>query len=509
MKYRFGLKSKITVAVSILVISLMSAVAYIMFSYFEKQLKATIAQDQFTMVTGLAGEIDNILAAAHNQLINAALRIPQDALEDPDRAQAFLDSMTGLQLIFDNRVSILMPDGKIFAETPFISGRRGFDLSFRLYYKDTLATKAPVISDPYLSSQAQKHPLVMMTAPLFNKNGVLVGILLGAMDLMGDNILKDLSEITIGNAGYLSLTTRESRIVIMHPDVDRILKPIPPGTNLLYDKAVNGFEGSGETVNSSGVPMLTSFKHLKINGWILGTNYPISETHEIIFGLKKKAFVTAAVGIVCILIIVYYLIKYLTLPLVAFTRHVEALPGKIGTNKHLDVGTHDEIGTLCQAFNQMISELDWQKDALQKSEELYRKIFDSANDSIFIQDIDTGAILDVNQKMCEMYGYSKEEAQQIDVGVLSAGEPPYTIQYAMELILKAAHGEPQHFEWKAKDKAGRLFWVDVKMSRVEIDRIDRLLVTVRDITERKQAEEALYEAEKRLSQVIKATSLRR
>jgi PAS domain S-box-containing protein len=509
MAYQFRLKSKITIAVSVLVISLMSTVAFIMFSYFEQQLKATIAQDQFVMVTGLAGEIDKTLTAAHNQLIDAALRIPQEVLDDPDRAQDLLDSMTGLQRIFDNRVSILTPEGKVFAESPFVSDRRGFDLSFRLYYKDTVATKKPVISDPYISSQAQKHPLVMMTAPVFNKNGVLVGILLGAMDLMGDNILQDISEISLGRAGYLFLTTRETRIIIMHPDAKRIFESVPPGTNLLYDKAVNGFEGTGETVNSSGLPMLTSFKHLKVNGWILGSSYPISEAHEKIYNLKKKIFVSATVGIICILIMVYYLIKYLTHPLVAFTHHVEALPGKIGKDKHLDIGTHDEIGTLSHAFNRMITELDRQTEALQKSEEQYRTIFDSANDSIFIQDIETGGILDVNQKMCEMYGYSREEAQQIDVGVLSAGEPPYTIQDAKEWILRAAQGEPQHFEWKAKDKAGRVFWVDVKMRRVEIDSMDRLLVTVRDITERKQAQEALHEAEKRLSQIIKATSVRR
>jgi|GEM_PF-5969943 len=39
--------------------------------------------------------------------------------------------------------------------------------------------------------------------------------------------------------------------------------------------------------------------------------------------------------------------------------------------------------------------------------------------------------------------------------------------------------------------------------------MDRLLVTVRDITERKQAEEALHKAEKRLSHIIKATAVRR
>ena len=153
----------------------------------------------------------------------------------------------------------------------------------------------------------------------------------------------------------------------------------------------------------------------------------------------------------------------------------------------------------------MIGELDQQKTALQKSEERYRTIYDSANDAIFIQDIGTGTILDVNQKMCDMYGFSREEAQRIDVGELSAGIPPYTMQGAMGWISKAAQGEPQLFEWKAKDKLGSLFWVQVKMRLVEIDGTDRLLVTVSDIAERKQAEEALKESEERFSKAFRSS----
>ena len=505
MTCKFGLKSKITVAVSLLITFLILILAYIALSYLEKQLKATISQDQHIMVTGFASEIDKTLKGAQNQLIAAALRAPPAAFKDPDRAQAFVDSMIGLQHIFDNQVSILTSEGKIFAETPYFANRRGSDISFRSYYKDTVATRASVISEPYISSLAEKHPVIMMTAPVFDKNGVLVGILSGAMDLMGENTLLAISKITIGHSGYLYLTTRESRMMIMHPDAERILKTVSPGTNILYDKAVEGFEGSGETVNTYGIKMLVSFKHLKVNDWILAANYPVSEAHEIISDLEKKYFIAASVGIVCVLFMVYFLIKYFTSPLVVFTRHVEALSGKTGADKLLEIQTHDEIGTLSKSFNRMIGELDQQKTALQKSEERYRTIYDSANDAIFIQDIGTGTILDVNQKMCDMYGFSREEAQRIDVGELSAGIPPYTMQGAMGWISKAAQGEPQLFEWKAKDKLGSLFWVQVKMRLVEIDGTDRLLVTVSDIAERKQAEEALKESEERFSKAFRSS----
>ena len=61
---------------------------------------------------------------------------------------------------------------------------------------------------------------------------------------------------------------------------------------------------------------------------------------------------------------------------------------------------------------------------LRESEARYRTIFDLANDAIFLQDLDTGAILDVNQRMVEMYGWTRDEAVQLTIADLSAEEPP-------------------------------------------------------------------------------------
>ena len=53
------------------------------------------------------------------------------------------------------------------------------------------------------------------------------------------------------------------------------------------------------------------------------------------------------------------------------------------------------------------------EQALNNSEQRFRAIFDAVNDAIFVQDLADGRILDVNQKMCEMYGYTVEEARQL------------------------------------------------------------------------------------------------
>lgn len=130
-------------------------------------------------------------------------------------------------------------------------------------------------------------------------------------------------------------------------------------------------------------------------------------------------------------------------------------------------------------------------EVLRKSRENYRSIFDSANDAIFIHDVSTGAILDVNRTVTEMYGYTPEEIRTINVAALSQGAYPYNQEGAMEWVTKAVNGEPQLFEWFAKDYTGRLFWVEVNLKKVVLSGKDHLLAIVRDISERKAAESAL------------------
>jgi PAS domain S-box-containing protein len=134
---------------------------------------------------------------------------------------------------------------------------------------------------------------------------------------------------------------------------------------------------------------------------------------------------------------------------------------------------------------------------LHSPEHLGRSLFDAVNDAIFVHDLGTGAILDVNAKALEMYGYPHTEMLALNVAELSEGQPPYSQTEALGWIQKAAAGEPQVFEWRAKDKLGRVFWVEVNMRKGLVGPDERLLVAVRDIEARKTAETALFDAEER------------
>ncbi|MDD2335746.1 MAG: PAS domain S-box protein [Geobacteraceae bacterium] len=128
--------------------------------------------------------------------------------------------------------------------------------------------------------------------------------------------------------------------------------------------------------------------------------------------------------------------------------------------------------------------------ALRQSEASYRTIFDAANDAHFVFDAEDATILDVNLKMCEMYGFdNREEALRHNVEEMMAGYPPYTLNDLLPLIWKAKDGRSQTFEWLAKHTSGRLFWMEVVMKGVIISGEYKVLAVVRDTMDRKAAEE--------------------
>ncbi|MBF0497998.1 MAG: PAS domain S-box protein, partial [Deltaproteobacteria bacterium] len=129
--------------------------------------------------------------------------------------------------------------------------------------------------------------------------------------------------------------------------------------------------------------------------------------------------------------------------------------------------------------------------AVRTSEENYRAIFDAVNDAILVLDYKTGTVLDVNSKLRVIFGYTQLEAQGLNSMRLHVDQPPHTNQRLRDYARKAFYGDPQLFEWLAKTKEGRTFWVEINLKRASIGGRARLLAVIRDIAERKSAEQEL------------------
>ncbi len=163
----------------------------------------------------------------------------------------------------------------------------------------------------------------------------------------------------------------------------------------------------------------------------------------------------------------------------------------------------DELDRLVLAINsygerttESIEQIRLAEESLRASEEMYRQVFNAPDESIFIHDGTTGAILDVNSATAELYGYDRSEFSKLSVDELCSGVAPYDGANAKMFVAEAIAGGTPVFDWRAKKKNGDLFWVRVNLRRMEANGMVRVLAFVHDITEQNRLEDNLRQAQK-------------
>jgi PAS domain S-box-containing protein len=132
--------------------------------------------------------------------------------------------------------------------------------------------------------------------------------------------------------------------------------------------------------------------------------------------------------------------------------------------------------------------LSIQRDITERRElqRSYRDIFEGVSDGLVVHDPDTGEILEVNERYCEITGYDREELLDGSMESIMPEDPEYAYDVATERIQKAREEGPQLFEFRGKRKNGEEFIGDIHLRTIEIRGNERVLASVRDITERKR-----------------------
>lgn len=166
-----------------------------------------------------------------------------------------------------------------------------------------------------------------------------------------------------------------------------------------------------------------------------------------------------------------------------------------------------EFTPLVQLLQDMAATIEAQMARLREAEEHLRNIFDGMSEAIFLQDPETGEILQTNHRMQELFGYTEKEALRVSVGELSLEGTEYSSAAALEHIRRAAAGDRHRFEWLSKDKHGRTFWTEVSLQAAMIGQNLRVLAAVRDITDRKNTEDELRRQRRLLERIINTLPL--
>ena len=185
-------------------------------------------------------------------------------------------------------------------------------------------------------------------------------------------------------------------------------------------------------------------------------------------------------------------------PVVDHEHRVATPSGEVRWMHWTNRGIFDDQGRLVefQAVGHDVTDRKIAEEALRQSEANYRTIFNAANDFIWVYDLTTRAILDANESMCRAFGYSREEVCGLTIRDISAPEGILPAEQAAERHERFIRdGRLGPFEWLAQDRQGRKFWCEANLKVVNLQGHDRALAVVRDIFERKKAEEALRQSE--------------
>lgn len=164
--------------------------------------------------------------------------------------------------------------------------------------------------------------------------------------------------------------------------------------------------------------------------------------------------------------------------------------------------------TMFLAEGRDITDRNEMEEIIRESEKNYRTIFEAVNDAIFILDIKTGEILDVNLKALEIFGYcSKSEMLGMTMDTFSTNEPPYTAENVLNYIRKAASEGPQIFSWSGKTRDGQTVWMEVSMKKTSLKKQACIVAVVRDVTERKASEKEKRKLEAHAQQALKMDAI--
>jgi diguanylate cyclase (GGDEF)-like protein/PAS domain S-box-containing protein len=154
-----------------------------------------------------------------------------------------------------------------------------------------------------------------------------------------------------------------------------------------------------------------------------------------------------------------------------------------------------------------ITERKRAEEALRESEERFRLAFENANTGVCLVDLE-GNLTKVNNKMCEIFGYTKEELERMTVNGIAHSED---IEKSPSFILKTLRGEIDQgtFEKRYLHKKGHVVTCQVSSSLVRnADGSPLYFIShVQDISERKRAEEALRRSEETANRLAQENSI--
>lgn len=330
--------------------------AYVLTQYLREDISSVMASQQLTLANYVARDVDHKILERKSLLARMAATLPSDLLNQPTALREWLGLRYGLQPLFTEGLFVTTTAGQSLADFPQQPEREGVDYADRDYIRTALAGELAV-GRPFMGRVAKK-PVLPMAAPIKGADGQVVAVLAGITALDAPGFLSFAPQDRIGEMGGFLLISPRDRLFVAATDPGMVLKPAPAdGVNPLHDRAMQGYRGSGTTVNARGVEEISAMASVPSTGWFVVARIPTSEALAVVTRTQLFVAKNSFLAVVIFLLGTAGGLFYVFRPLLHAADHADRMTRGEAPLEPLAVVRQDEVGHLTEAFNRLLAKL--------------------------------------------------------------------------------------------------------------------------------------------------------
>lgn len=331
---------------------------YALTGFLHKDLSAVVESQQLAQATYVARDVDEKIVQRRELLERLAASLPLGLLDQPDRLRAWLKERYEYQPLFSAGLFAVNVRGIAIADYPVLPGRANASYADRDYIQGGLAGR-PFVGRPVMGRVA-KEPVLPMSVPVRNEKGEVRAVLVGITALAAPGFLNSFLQSRIGGTmgGFLLISPRD-KLFVASSQPEMVLQPTPPpDVNVLHDRAMSGYRGTGITVNARGIEEVSAMVSVPSADWFVVARLPSSEAFATVARMQDFLLRGAAIALLVFAVFSSIGLYFVFRHLFRAAEHADRMTLGEQPLEPLPVVRNDEVGHLIAAFNRLLVKLN-------------------------------------------------------------------------------------------------------------------------------------------------------
>lgn len=492
---RRSVRVKIVLLVLTMLLPAAAMLAWMLALHLRQAREAAYAKVQILAV-GTRDNVERLLRQSEAVLERLAERPLVKAL-DPKRCDPVLAEFVQIYREF-GQLMLRDASGRVVcAYLPDPAGQSGPEDPAR--FDETLRRAKFSASDAVVQGSAGRWATVL-SYPVRNEAGAVAGVLAMSMDLLA---LNDQLMAAVPIHAVVTVLDRQRAVLLRSAAVETFVGKPPAAT--VVEPPASQADGFQVLTGRDGVLRVVSFTHIPGVNWRVAAGLPEAEVFAEYNATRRNALGLGLTVLLLALVLAWRLALSIARPIVELA-HTAADVAAGNSQARARLTGPAEVEAVARQFNRMLDASAAGEAALRESEARLHGIIDSATDAILTVD-ETQTIVLANPAAAAMFGRAIGELVGAPLERLLPAR--HHVAHRRDVQAFGDGGPAARQMGSVRDVTGvrangEEFPIDAAISHLVAGGQRLYTVILRDITERRRAEEALRDSEARLHRLLMA-----